>query len=226
MKPISGFLPSQNNTMKKKNFHFTALLFCAFLSMVYAWQYWFGLEPGFQAGISPWWKFFTSFLGHSGPEHLFNNIFFIGLFGSIFELWTDEKTFLGTFLISALAGNLTAFIFFPNSVIIGASGGAVGVLAALAVYRPNEIGLVFGVPAPMWLVLLGYIGLNLVGLGAENNVAYEAHLFGIFAGAFIGLYLREDDERREKDQKEEFDEENWRRKIERWEKKYMINPSG
>ena len=208
---------------KTENFRFTALLFCAFLSMVYAWQAWFSLEPGFQASVSPWWKFFTSFLGHSGPEHLFNNLFFIGLFGSMYELMTSEKTFLVTFVISALVGNLTAFIFFPDSVIIGASGGAVGLLAALAVYKPNKIGLVFGVPAPMWTVLLGYIALNLVGLGAENNVAYEAHLFGMFAGAAIGLYLR-DNEEKEHEEGEDFDEENWRQKIRDWEEKYMINP--
>lgn len=209
---------------KEKDFRFMALLFCAFLSMVYAWQAWFGLEPGFQASVSPWWKFFTSFLGHSGPEHLFNNLFFLGLFGSMYELMTSEKTFLATFVISALVGNLTAFIFFPNSVIIGASGGAVGVLAALAVYKPNKIGLVFGVPAPMWTVLLGYIGLNLIGLGAENNVAYEAHLFGMFAGAAIGLYLRDSEDRSEDEEREDFDEENWRRRIRDWEEKYMINP--
>lgn len=212
---------------KTENFRFTALLFCAFLSMVYAWQVWFGLEPGFQASVSPWWKFFTSFLGHSGPEHLFNNLFFLGLFGSMYELMTSEKTFISTFVLSALVGNLTAFIFFPDSVIIGASGGAVGVLAALAVYRPNEIGLVFGIPAPMWTVLLGYIALNLVGLGAENTVAYEAHLFGMFGGAAIGFYLRDQEEKKPErgdDEREEFDEENWRRRIRDWEEKYMINP--
>ncbi|QKQ98345.1 rhomboid family intramembrane serine protease [Candidatus Nanohaloarchaea archaeon] len=209
--------------MKNNQFHFTALIFCFFLSLVYAGQYLYGWQPGFQASVSPWWKFFTSFLGHSGLEHLLNNLFFLGLFGSMYELLTDGKTFLGTFLISALVGNLTAFIFFPNSVIIGASGGAVGVLAALAVYQPNKIGLVFGVPAPMWAVLPGYIALNLIGLGAENSVAYEAHLFGMFAGAAIGLYLREGSSEEESgEERGEGNDEDWRSRIREWEEKYML----
>ncbi|WEL23373.1 rhomboid family intramembrane serine protease [Candidatus Nanohalovita haloferacivicina] len=208
--------------MKDRQFRFTALIFSFFLALVFLGQTVYGWQPGFQAGVSPLWKFFTSFLGHSGPEHLFNNIFFIALFGSIYELMTDEKTLMGTFLISALVGNLTAFIFFPNSVIIGASGGAVGILAALAVYRPNKIGLVFGVPAPMWVVLLGYIALNLLGLGAENNVAYEAHLFGMFAGAAVGLYLRNSEERAQEDSENDLEEEEWRDRIRRWEEKWMM----
>lgn len=205
-----------------KRFRFTALLFTALLGMVYYWQVSLGINPGFNAASSPWWKFFTSVLGHSDLQHLLNNAFFLGLFGSIYERVTSGKTFLTTFFVSALFANLTAFIFFPDSFIIGASGGAMGVLAALAVYQPRRIGLVFGVPAPMWAVLLGYIFLNAAGLTANNNVAYEAHLFGLVIGSIIGYRLR-DRPFFDGDEEEDPEETEWKRRIREWEKKYMLD---
>lgn len=204
-----------------QNFRFIALQFCALLAAVFGLQMFAGFEPGFNASTSPWWKFFTSFFGHSDMQHLFNNLFFLGLFGSIYERFSSGKTFLATFLISAIFANLTAFIFFPESSIIGASGGAFGVLAALAVYRPNKIGLALGVPLPMWAVLIIYILTNLAGMGGSGNVAYEAHLFGMISGAVIGFYLHDFDGRSEDEEKNMDDE--WRRRVREWEEKWMMS---
>lgn len=203
-----------------QNFRFTALKFCALLAGVFSLQMFAGLEPGFNASQSPWWKFFTSFFGHSGLDHLLNNLFFIGLFGSIYERFTSGKTFLMTFLASAVFANLTAFMFFPDSVIIGASGGAFGILSALAVYRPNKIGLALGVPLPMWAVLIIYIMINLAGITGSSNTAHEAHLFGMVLGVLIGFHLHDFDRRQGNEERVEEDE--WRERIRKWEDKWMM----
>lgn len=169
---------------------FSALKLSLLLLIVYGIQVLTGFEPGYNAASSEWWKFLTSFFGHADGEHLFNNIFFIGLFGTLYELWTDSQTFWATFIVSSLGANLTAFIFYPESFIIGASGGAMGILSALAIYKPTKIGLALGVPAPMYLVLPIYMIINFAGLTGSSNVAYEAHLFGLLTGGLIGLYLR------------------------------------
>lgn len=199
----------------------SALELSAALIFVYMLQI-IGFEPAFQAGVSEWWKFFTSFLGHSGPEHLFNNLFFIALFGTIYRSYSSERIFWSTFLISAIGANLTAFIFYTNSPIIGASGGAMGILAALAVYKPRQIGLALGVPAPMYMVLVAYIIINFAGITGASSVAYEAHLFGLFTGAIFGFWLRDND--RDTRSEEEYSEDSdWREKIRKWERKYMID---
>jgi membrane associated rhomboid family serine protease len=203
-----------------ENFRFVALQLCALMGIVYGLQVAIGLEPGFNASSSEWWKFFTSVFGHSDMNHLFNNLFFLGLFGSIYERWTSGKNFLVTFTVSALFANITAFIFFPESFIIGASGGAMGILAALAVYRPNSIGLALGVPLPMWAVLIIYVFTNLAGLTGSTNVAYEAHLFGIVSGAVFGFWLRDFNSKKTEEQK--LEEDNWKKKIRDWEEKYMM----
>lgn len=201
-------------------FRFIALQLTALMAAVFGLQVFYGFEPGFNASVSPLYKFFTSILGHSDLEHLVNNLFFIGLFGSVYERLTSGKMFLGTFFVSALFANLTAFIFFPQTVIIGASGGAFGVLAALAVYRPNQVGLALGIPLPMWAVLLIYTMTNLAGLTGSNNVAYEAHLFGMVVGSAVGLWIR-DRELLESESKMKKDEE-WRERVRKWEEKWMM----
>ena len=231
---------------------FSALQLCALLSFVFLLQASIGFEPGFNASQSEWWKFFTSFFGHSDMEHLFNNLFFIGLFGTVYTMLTSEKVFWNTFLVSAVGANLTAFIFYPESFIIGASGGAMGLLSALAVFKPKQIGLALGVPAPMYLVLPIYILVNFAGMTGSSNVAYEAHIFGLITGGLIGIWLRrgeqeygkenkqlspkkkrrsqKKDDRKKRENKESKEEESqdldigdWESKIKEWERKYMFD---
>lgn len=206
---------------------FSAIHLSVILGVVYLLQVAIGLEPGFNASASPWWKFFTSFFGHSDAQHLYNNLFFIALFGTIYRLLTSEKIFWGTFFVSAIGANLTAFIFYPDSFIIGASGGAMGIISALAVYKPRKIGLALGVPAPMYVVLIMYLLINFAGLTGSSSVAYEAHLFGLVTGFLIGMWLREEDRKRDrapkKSSEDKEEELNWEEKIRNWEEKYMLS---
>ena len=240
--------------LAQKNHNFTALKFCVLLAFFYGLQVLLEFDPGFQAYESPSINFFLSFLGHSSMDHLFNNLFFIGLFGTIYEFLTTKKVFIYTFLASAVFANFTAFIFYTESSIIGASGGAMGLLSALAVYRPKKIGLAMGVPVPMWAVLIIYIMINTAGLGVETGTAYEAHLFGLVTGVFIGMWLRnQDDEKKKYGKSDKYDKkekglfsedseklnsskdfedhednltgEEWERRIRDWEEKYMFQGS-
>jgi len=207
--------------METDGFRFVALQFCAGLIAVFASQVFLGFEPAFNASESPWWKFFSSIVGHGGLEHLLNNLFFLGLFGSIYERLSSGKMFLFTFIFSAVLANFSAFIFFPNSYVVGASGGAFGVLAALAVYRPNRIGLALGVPLPMWASLLAYTLIQFAGLTGSSTTAFQAHLMGIAAGAPVGFTMRSgrNDVTEDLDRQED---ENWLEKIRRWEEEYML----
>ena len=203
---------------KQENPDFIAIYLCAFLFFVYSAQVLFNLELAYKPGVEHY-RFLTSIFAHSGIDHLTNNIFFIGLFGTVYEIYTDTKTFLTTFLISALLANLTAFIFYPNTFILGASAGAMGLLAALAVYKPNQIGLGLGVPMPMWAVLIAYMFIDIVGIGGANSVANEAHLAGVLVGILTGYHLREEDQ--SEDKEEDLGFENWEERIRTWEEKWM-----
>ncbi|MFO7793973.1 MAG: rhomboid family intramembrane serine protease [Candidatus Nanohaloarchaea archaeon] len=217
---------------EQKTLNYTALYLCAFFFLIYGAQVFFGLELAYRPGVE-YYRFFTSFFAHSGLEHLLNNIFFLGLFGTIFTIHTDSKTFLTTFFISAVLANLTSFVFYPDTFILGASAGAMGVLAALAIYRPKQTGIGLGVPMPMWAVLISYIFIDLVGLGGTNTTANEAHLAGLFVGAITGYSLRDREynlkksygkkreQREEKIESDDLEIDNWEQRIRRWEEKWM-----
>lgn len=206
---------------EEKGLKYSALTLCAMLFLVYSLQVFYNLDLAYRPGVE-YYRFFTSFLAHSSLEHLLNNLFFLGLFGTVFEIHTDSRTFLTTFLISAVLANLTSFIFYPETFILGASAGAMGVLSALAVYRPNQIGLGLGVPMPMWAVLIAYIFIDLVGLGGVNTTANEAHLAGLLVGGIIGFSLRDQKLFGSKESDEEdLGYDNWEKKIKAWEEKWM-----
>ena len=226
---------SKNNRNAEDELSYVSLYLCAFLFLVYGLQTFFSLELAYRPGVE-YYRFFTSFLAHSSLEHLLNNLFFIGLFGTIYEMHTDSETVLFTFVVSAVLANFTAFVFYPETFILGASAGAMGILAALAVYRPNQIGVGLGVPMPMWAVLVGYIFIDFVGLAGTNTTANEAHLAGLLVGGLMGHRLRSNKDRSKSSnrsksklskenngsqQNEDLDIDNWETKIREWEEKWM-----
>jgi len=99
-------------------------------------------------------------------------------------------------------------------------------MAALAVYRPRQIGLALGVPLPMWAAFLAYVFIDVAGLPASTNIANEAHLLGMLSGAVIGYHLRDRDLIRRDNEKDDGDsrnqEDDWREKIRSWEEKWMM----
>jgi membrane associated rhomboid family serine protease len=173
------------------------------------------------------WTYVTSMFIHAPDDymHLLNNLFFLIVFGTMLELLVGSERFLGIFLIGGLVANLSAFTFYPDSAVLGASGAISAIIASLAVFRPRKPGLFWGVPVPMWAALLGWIGTNLIGTAATGGgIAFEAHLYGLGFGAIAGIYLRqlENSSPRQKrndraDGPIEIDEQT----IREWERRYM-----
>lgn len=176
--------------MRRQNYYFTTLGFSALLIYVHTASTFYGFDLAFSAASSPIWKFFVSFIGHEDWNHLLTNISFIAIFGTILEKITNGKIFLAVFGISALFANLSAFMFFPEGFVIGASGGASGILAALAIVRPRVSNSKLGFSFPIWGLLSVYVIANFVGIGSSTGIAYELHLLGVLAGITTGLCLK------------------------------------
>ncbi len=163
------------------------------------------------------WTLLTSFFLHSPGDymHLLNNLFFLAVFGFMLENVVGTRKFLALFFTSGLFANLSAFTFYPSTPVLGASGAVSGIVAALAVIRPRDVGLFWGVPVPMWAALLGWVVTNAVGgLASGGNIAFEAHLYGLLFGAIYGLFMRGEHSREREEHEVEFD-------VREWEKKYM-----
>lgn len=167
------------------------------------------------------WTIVTAVFAHADYMHFFNNMFFLAFFGYVLEHYIGAKQFLVLFLAGGVLANMSAFIFYQGGSVLGASGAVSVVIASLAVLRPRNPGLFFGVPVPMWAALLGWIVLNTLGaMGTGGSTAFEAHLFGLGIGVVAGVYLR----RRVHIVSPESEEEAVELPesvLRRWERKYM-----
>jgi len=166
------------------------------------------------------WTLLTSIAVHAPDDymHLLNNMFFLGIFGTMLEGIIGSRRFVLVAVTAGIAANISAFIFYPGSPVLGASGAVSGIVACLAVIRPKKIGLFWGVPLPMWLVLAGWLLTNTASIGAETGVAYEAHLFGLLFGGIVGIGFRQYMDRQDSDDTvDEIDDDM----IRRWEDEFM-----
>jgi membrane associated rhomboid family serine protease len=128
------------------------------------------------------------------------------------------KRFLVLFFGGGIFSNLSAFLFYQNSGVLGASGAISALIFSYVILRPRAIGFFLGVPMRMWVMAFFWFITNLALLG-RSNIAVEAHLFGALFGIIFGGLNR----RRffEKEEKKEEEYEVSEKEIEEWEEKYM-----
>jgi membrane associated rhomboid family serine protease len=167
--------------------------------------------------ISRPWTIVTYIFLHGSFQHLFYNMFALGLFGSILESVIGGKKFLLTFFISGIIAGVGSLIFYTSS--IGASGAIYGILGTLAVLRPRMTVYVSFVPLPMALAVIFWTAGDLLGFFSTSDlIGHAAHLFGLAFGLVYGMILRKNyKEIIIKKPKEEISDEEFRE----WEEKYM-----
>ena len=134
------------------------------------------------------WILVTSIFLHGSAEHLFYNMFGLGLFGLILENIIGSKRFLIIFFSTGIIASIGSVFFYEAA--LGASGAIMGILGTLAVLRPRMMVYVFWVPMPLIVAAGVWALLDLAGMFYPSNVANAAHLFGLASGVVIGLKLR------------------------------------
>ncbi|MGD9963551.1 MAG: rhomboid family intramembrane serine protease [Thermoplasmata archaeon] len=135
----------------------------------------------------------TSMFTHGSPEHLLFNALGIAFLGTAFEQRIGTRPYILLYLLSGLSGTL-AFALFnwgdSHVAVVGASGAIFGILAAFVRMFPHErMSLLIGFfplpPMPLWVIGAGFVALQLLFLTGGTNVAVEAHLGGLVAGALL-----------------------------------------
>lgn len=145
------------------------------------------------------WQLVTYGFLHGGLQHIFFNMLALFMFGGPIERALGRYPYLIYYFVClvAAAGSqllVTRFLtggFYPT---LGASGAIFGLLLAYGMLYPHErVVLLFPpIPMPAWLLVSGYIVLELVlGVtGTQAGVAHFAHLGGALAGFIMILYWR------------------------------------
>lgn len=146
-------------------------------------------ERLFYAGIFSYpgyfepWRMLTSVFVHSTNLifHVLLNMYMLWIFGPILEGMLGRWRFLALYLLCGLAGSLgVLFLSDPQVPVVGASGAIFGLVGALLVIQRR-----LGGNSTQLLVL---VAINLViGFVPGFNIAWQAHVGGMIAGAIVGL---------------------------------------
>jgi rhomboid protease GluP len=145
------------------------------------------------------WVFITSMFLHGSVAHLILNLIALFFFGLPLEEEISRRKFLAIFFLGGIAGNLILLFVYPlDQLSIGASGGIFAIMGYAMLIKPFEFALFpYLVPVPIALVgmiLSIYAIIGFLTVGAESEIAYAAHLGGLFVGFALGL--REERSRR------------------------------
>ena len=132
-------------------------------------------------------RFFSHVLGHAGYEHYMGNMLLLLLVGPGIEEKYGHKTTALCIAITALVTGLVQFIFFPTTVLLGASG-VVFMMIVLSSF--TEMGRE-GIPITLILVVIFYLGGELIdSLTTADNVSRLTHIVGGLCGLVFGFSIK------------------------------------
>jgi membrane associated rhomboid family serine protease len=145
------------------------------------------------------WQLLTFQFMHGGWMHIIFNSLAIFFFGRPVETVLGSKRFIGLYFVSGTIGGLVQSLFalaIPSFdvPVVGASAGAMGLVAAFAVINWTErfTLLFYFIPITMngKTLLWASIGLAVLGmLNVNSHIANAAHLGGIIAGFFYARQI-------------------------------------
>lgn len=150
----------------------------------------FGLVPQAVVNNFAIWQLVTYMFLHGDFWHIFINMFILWMFGSRLEATWGTREFVKYYFLTGIAAGIANLLWNFGSPIptIGASGAIYGLLAAFALFYPDEpiyLYFLFPIKAKYFALILGVIEF----LSAYNydGIAHIAHLGGMVAGFF---YIR------------------------------------
>jgi membrane associated rhomboid family serine protease len=141
-----------------------------------------------------WWQVFTFQFLHGGLFHLVMNLLLLHSLGPVMETTLGRWRYLTLYLVSGSIGGLLQLLgawVAPTqfgSMVVGASAGLCGLLAALAaVYAEEKLQLLllFVIPVQVRAKYVLLIAAAVSALGviyARGKVAHLSHLGGLIGG--------------------------------------------
>jgi len=143
------------------------------------------------------WQLVTYSFLHAGFAHWFFNMIALWMFGSAVENAWGTRRFFELYFIGVVGAAVTTVVLSyghilgnPLTPTVGASGGIFAILIAFGIlFAESEIMMI---PFPFLIKAKYFIGILIVvtlalAIGGGGNVAYVAHLGGLFFG---WLYVR------------------------------------
>ena len=131
-------------------------------------------------------RFFGHVIGHANWDHFIGNMMLILIVGPLLEEKYGSSNMLFVILATALATGIVHYVFFPRTMLLGASG-VVFALILLSSFTSIKEGTI---PLTFILVAVIYIGQQFYdGLFVRNNISNLTHILGGMVGAGLGFVM-------------------------------------
>jgi membrane associated rhomboid family serine protease len=136
------------------------------------------------SSLRHWVTLLTHAAGHTSWNHLVGNFSIILLIGPMLEEAYGSFALLAMIVITALITGILNVLFFPTS-LLGASG-VVFMMILLASFTNFSLG---EIPLTFILVLILYLGEQVMNSLGASNISHFAHIVGGFCGSLFGFFL-------------------------------------
>ncbi len=123
-------------------------------------------------------------LGHASWGHLFGNLTYILLLGPILEEKYGSPTILLMMGLTALCTGIINVLLFPTG-LLGASGIVFMLIILASIVNVGEDRI----PLTFVLVVLIFIGTEVLNIFRDDNISQMAHIVGGAMGAVFGFIL-------------------------------------
>ncbi len=146
----------------------------------------FSVSPIFDfKAVSDYLSLFLYVLGHANIDHLLGNMALLLLIGPILEEKYGSKALLFMIISTAVVTGIVNIIIF-NTGLWGASG-IVFMFIILVSFTNAKKG---GIPLTFILILLLYVGREVVSSLQEDNISQFAHILGGIIGSLFGFVVK------------------------------------
>lgn len=133
-----------------------------------------------------YFRLFGHVLGHANWSHYSGNMVLFLVLGPILEEKYKSRDFFFMIAITALVSGLFYVLLYPGNVLLGASG-----IVFMMIVLSSAAGMKDGkIPLTLILVIIVYLGGEVLSIGAKDGVAHAAHIIGGICGAGFGLARR------------------------------------
>ncbi len=131
-----------------------------------------------------WYRAFSAMFLHGSPMHILFNMYALWIFGPVLERRFGWPAFASLYVAAGLSGGALFYLIGEQTVsAVGASGAIFGLFGGLlaASYRQRHTPAGRAVFSQLAVLLLINLALPLI----IPNIAWEAHVGGLVAGALI-----------------------------------------
>lgn len=149
----------------------------------------FGFDPDPFTALTQPWRIITYMFVHGGAFHLIFNMLWLWWMGRMVEETIGPRSFSVIYFGAGIGGALLQIALasiFGSNIVIGASGAVLGTLVAFAYLFPTTpIMLLFLPPIEARFFVAGLVALDVLLIGAGDNIARLVHLGGAGTGYLL-----------------------------------------